>query len=92
MENLERYFIDPEEEIALLKDVDDNWNTDMTLAIEKAAIDYNCTNRQVLQLLPLDKFVDYLIYNKIIPNINRYDFIDHNFTEDWLNSSGPIEK
>ena len=30
MENLERYFIDPEEEIALLKDVNDNWNTDMT--------------------------------------------------------------
>ena len=65
MENLERYFIDPEEEIALLKDVDDNWNTDMTLAIEKAAIDYNCTNRQVLRMLPLDKLVDYFIYSKM---------------------------
>ena len=48
MENLERYFIDPEEEIALLKDVNDNWNTDMTLAIEKAAIDHHCTHRQIL--------------------------------------------
>ena len=76
MENLERYFIGPEEEIALLKDVNDNWNTDMTLAIEKAAIDYNCTNRQVLRMLPLDKLIDYFIYNKIIPNIKKYDFIE----------------
>lgn len=72
MENLERYFIDPEEEIALLKDVDDNWNTDMTLAIKKAAIDYNCTTKQVLRMLPLDKLIDYFIYSKIIPNIKRY--------------------
>ena len=48
MENLERYFIDPEEEIDLLKDVDDNWNVDMDLAIEKAAIDHHCTHRQIL--------------------------------------------
>lgn len=87
---MERYFLDLEDEESLLKDVDDNWNVDMNLAIEVAAKKHRCTNKQVLQLLPLDKFVDYLIYNKIIPNINRYDFIDHNFTEDWLNSSGPI--
>lgn len=48
MKNLEGYFIDPEEEIALLKDVDDNWNVDMDLAIEKAATDYHCTRRQIL--------------------------------------------
>ena len=88
MENLERYFIDPEEEIALLKDVDDNWNTDMTLAIEKAAIDYNCTNRQVLRMLPLDKLVDYLIYSKIICDIKRYDFIEDHFNKNWLDSCG----
>ena len=89
---MERYFLDLEDEESLLKDVDDNWNVDMDLAIEVAAKRHNCTNKQVLQLLPLNKFVDYLIYNKIIPNINRYDFIGRNFTEDWLNSSGPIEK
>ena len=69
MKNLERYFIDQEEEISILKDVDDNWNTDMVLAIERAAIKYNCKNRQVLRMLPLDKLVDYFIYSKIIPNI-----------------------
>lgn len=91
MENLERYFIDPEEEIALLKDVDDNWNTDMTLAIEKAAIDYNCTNRQVLRMLPLDKLVDYLIHCKIIPDIDRYDFLDNNFNREWLDNSRAVD-
>ena len=88
MENLERYFIDPEEEIALLKDVNDNWNTDMTLAIEKAAIDYNCTNRQVLRMLPLDKLVDYFIYSKIIRDIKKYDFIEDHFNKNWLDSCG----
>ena len=88
MENLERYFIDPEEEIALLKDVNDNWNTDMTLAIEKAAIDYNCTNRQVLRMLPLYKLVDDVIDSKVIPNIKKYDFIEEHFNNNWLNSCG----
>lgn len=45
---MERYFLDLEDEEALLKDVDDNWNVDMDLAIEVAAKRYNCTNRQVL--------------------------------------------
>ncbi len=85
MENLERYFIDPEEEVALLKDVDDNWNTDMTLAIEKVAIDYNCTNRQVLQMLPLDKLFSYFI-SKILNNVSIYDFIERYFDKKWLDS------
>ena len=86
MKNLERYFIDQEEEISILKDVDDNWNTDMVLAIERAAIMYNCTNRQVLRMLPLDKLVDYFIYSKIIPNIKKYDFIEEHFNNNWLDA------
>lgn len=88
MKNLERYFIDPEEEIALLKDVDDNWNVDMDLAIEKAAIDHHCTHRQILQMLPLDKVVDYLIYKQIIPNIRGYDFWESHFSSEWLDGEG----
>lgn len=87
MENLERYFIDPEEEMALLKDIDDNWNTDMTLAIEKAAIDFNCTNRQVLQMLPLDKLFSYFI-SKILNNVSIYNFIERYFDKKWLDNCG----
>ena len=89
---LERYLIDSEEEINLLKDVDDNWNIDMTLAIEKAAIDYNCTNRQVLELLPLDKLTEYFICSKIIPDIRSHDFIETQFDKKWLGSCGRRNK
>lgn len=88
---MERYFLSLEDEESLLKDVDDNWNVDMDLAIEIAAKRHNCTNRQVLQMLPLDKLIDYLIYSKIIPDIDRYDFLDDNFNKEWLNSSGSID-
>ena len=88
---MERYFLDLEDEEALLKDVDDNWNVDMDLAIEVAAKRHNCTNRQVLQMLPLDKFIDYLIYSKVIPDIDSYDFLDDNFNKEWLDSSGSID-
>lgn len=88
---MERYFLDLEDEEALLRDVDDNWNVDMDLAIEVAAKRYNCTNRQVLQMLPLDKFIDYLIYSKVIPDIDRYDFLDDYFNKEWLDSSGSID-
>ncbi len=88
---MERYFLDLEDEEALLKDVDDNWNVDMDLAIEVAAKRHNCTNRQVLQMLPLDKFIDYLIYSKVIPDIDRYDFLDNNFNKEWLDNSGSID-
>lgn len=88
---MERYFLDLEDEEALLKDVDDNWNVDMDLAIEVTAKRHNCTNRQVLQMLPLDKFIDYLIYSKVIPDIDRYDFLDDHFNKEWLDSSGSID-
>lgn len=88
---MERYFLDLEDEEALLKDVDDNWNVDMDLAIEVAAKRHNCTNRQVLQMLPLDKFIDYLIYSKVIPDIDSYDFLDDNFNKEWLDNSGSID-
>lgn len=88
---MERYFLDPEDEEALLRDVDDNWNVDMDLAIEVAAKRHNCTNRQVLQMLPLDKYIDYLIYSKIIPDLDRYDFLDSSFNKEWLDSSGAID-
>lgn len=88
---MERYFLDTEDEEALLKDVDDNWNVDMDLAIEVAAKRHNCTNRQVLQMLPLDKYIDYLIYSKVIPDLDRYDFLDDNFNKEWLDSSGAID-
>lgn len=88
---MERYFLDLEDEEALLRDVDDNWNVDMDLAIEVAAKRHNCTNRQVLQMLPLDKFIDYLIYSKVIPDIDRYDFLDDNFNKEWLDNSGSID-
>lgn len=88
---MERYFLDSEDEEALLEDVDDNWNVDMDLAIEVAAKRHNCTNRQVLQMLPLDKLIDYLIYSKVIPDIDRYDFLDDHFNKEWLDSSGAID-
>lgn len=88
---MERYFLDAEDEEALLKDVDDNWNVDMDLAIEVAAKRHNCTNRQVLQMLPLDKYIDYLIYSKVIPDLDRYDFLDEYFNKEWLDSSGAID-
>lgn len=88
---MERYFLDLEDEEALLKDVDDNWNVDMDLAIEVTAKRHNCTNRQVLQMLPLDKFIDYLIYSKVIPDIDSYDFLDDNFNKEWLDNSGSID-
>lgn len=88
---MERYFLDSEDEEALLRDVDDNWNVDMDLAIEVASKRHNCTNRQVLQMLPIDKFIDYLIYKKVIPNLNRYDFLDEHFDRDWLDNSGSID-
>lgn len=88
MEKLERYFIDPEDVKILLRDVDDNWNVDVDLAIEKAAIDHHCTRRQILQMLPLDKVVDYLIYKQIIPNIRGYDFWESCFSSKWLDSEG----
>ena len=88
---MERYFLDLEDEEALLRDVDDNWNVDMDLAIEVAAKRHSCTNRQVLQMLPLDKFIDYLIYSKVIPDIDRYDFLDNNFNKEWLDNSGSID-
>lgn len=87
---MERYFLDSEDEELLLKDVDDNWNVDMDLAIEVAAKRHKCTNRQVLQMLPLDKLIDYLIYSKVIPDIDRYDFLDDHFNKEWLDSSGEI--
>lgn len=85
-DRIERYFLGTEDEEALLKDIDDNWNVDMDLAIKAAAIKHNCTNRQILQRLPLDKFIVYLIYHKIIPAIDRYDFLDNNFNKEWLDS------
>ena len=88
---MERYFLSLEDEKALLKDVDDNWNVDMDLAIEVAAKRHNCTNRQVLQMLPIDKLIDYLIHCKIIPDIDRYDFLDNNFNKEWLDNSGSID-
>ena len=88
---MERYFLDLEDEEALLKDVDDNWNVDMDLAIEVAAKRHNCTNRQVLQMLPIDKFIDYLIHCKVIPDIDSYDFLDDNFNKEWLDNSGSID-
>lgn len=63
----------------------------MDLAIEKAVIDHNCTHRQILQTLPLDKYIDYLIHCKILPDINRLEFLDDNFNEEWLDGSGSID-
>jgi len=88
---MERYFLDSEDEELLLRDVDDNWNVDMDLAIEVAAKRHNCTNRQVLQMIPLDKLIDYLIYSKIIPDIDRCDFLDDHFNKEWLDNSGAID-
>lgn len=88
---MERYFLSLEDEKALLKDIDDNWNVDMDLAIEVAAKRHKCTNRQVLQILPIDKLIDYLIHCKIIPDIDRYDFLDNNFNKEWLDNSGSID-
>ena len=88
---MERYFLDSEDEELLLRDVDDNWNVDMDLAIEVAAKRHNCTNRQVLQMLPIDKFIDYLIHCKIIPDIDRYDFLDDHFNKEWLDNSGAVD-
>lgn len=42
-------------------------------------------------MLPLDKFIDYLIYSKVIPDIDRYDFLDDHFNKEWLDSSGAID-
>lgn len=88
---MERYFLSLEDEKTLLKDVDDNWNVDMDLAIEVASKRHKCTNRQVLQILPIDKLIDYLIHCKIIPDIDRYDFLDNNFNKEWLDNSGSID-
>lgn len=88
---MERYFLSLEDEKALLRDVDDNWNVDMDLAIEVAAKRHKCTNRQVLQILPLDKLIDYLIHCKIIPDIDKYNFLDDNFSKEWLDNSGSID-
>lgn len=87
---MERYFLSLEDEETLLKDVDDNWNVDMDLAIEVAAKRHNCTNRQVLQMLSRDKFIDYLIHRNIIPDIDSYDFLDDNFNKEWLDNNGSI--
>lgn len=75
----ERYFLDSEDEEIVLKDIDDNWNVDMDPAINVAAERHNCTHRQILQILPLDKFVKYLIYCNVIPDIVKQDFLDNNF-------------
>ncbi len=88
---MKRYFLDLKDQETLLRDVDDIWNVDMDLAIEVAAKRHNCTNRQVLQMLPIDKFIDYLIHCKIIPDIDSYDFLDDNFNKEWLNNSGSID-
>lgn len=84
---MERYFLDIEDIEALLKDIDDNWNVDMDLALKKASIDHNCTNRQILKLLPLDKLIDYLMYKKIIPNVYGSDFLDNVFDKEWLDNN-----
>lgn len=81
---MERYFLDSKDVEALLRDVDDNWNIDMDLAIEKASMDHNCTHRQVLQLLPLDRMTEYLIYKKFIPDIRDWKILESYFSSDWL--------
>lgn len=85
-DRVERYFLDSEDEEIILKDIDDNWNIDMDLAIDVAAERHNCTHRQILQMPPSDKFVEYLIYCNVIPDINRCDFLDNNFNREWLDN------
>lgn len=88
---MKRYFLDLKDQEALLRDVDDIWNVDMDLAIEVAAKKHNCTNRQVLLILPRDKFIDYLIHCNTIPDIDNYEFLDNSFNKEWLNNSGSID-
>lgn len=84
---LERYFLDDADREEVLRDVDDNWNVDIDLAIEVAARRHNCTPRQILQMLPLEKWVDFLIHSQLIPNIENWEFIDQNFNQDWLDGN-----
>lgn len=85
---MKNYLSELNTEKCILKDLESNWDKDIDLAIEKASTKYNYTNRKILNLLPLDKFVEYLIHTKIIPDINRYSFIDEKFNIDWLDSIG----
>lgn len=83
---MERYFLDSVDEEIVLKDIDDIWNVDMDLAIEAAVARHNCTHRQILQMLPLDKFVEYLIYCNVIPDIVRKNFLEEHFAAEWLDN------
>ncbi len=50
------------------------------------------SNKQVLEELPWEEYIDYLVREKIIPDISSSTFLDRVFRGDWLNSMGALEE
>lgn len=59
--------------------------------VEATAKVRGISNREVLQSISLQDYIEYLIHEKIIPDIDSSAFIDKSFNKDWLDSTGALE-
>ena len=71
------------QEIELIKELKDYRNIEDF--ITSTAIKHRCKNREVIEAMPLDIYINVLIELGKIPDIN---ILDNFFSKDWLNNIG----
>lgn len=74
---------------SLYREAEKNSEVDPVEVIAKAL---KKSNKQVLEELPWEEYIDYLVREKIIPDISSSAFLDKVFREEWLNSTGAMEE
>lgn len=57
-------------------------------AIDETAKEFDVTNKTIIDCMNYEDYVAFLIEEKVIPDIDRYDFIEKNFNKEYLNSVG----
>ena len=85
--------LDYETEAEAIQFIESVYNTtkDIDKTVDDTAKKYKITNKYVLQLLPRDLYINYLINSKAIPDIDSYNFLESVFDTRWLNSCGNID-
>ena len=58
------------------------------LLVTDTAKKFNVKNKQVIDCLSNNDYIDFLIEEDIIPDIYKYDFVEENFTDKYLDASG----
>lgn len=85
--------LDYETEAEAIQFIESVYNTtkDVDKTVEETAKKYCISNKYVLQLLPRELYIEYLIRFKAIPDIDSHNFLESVFDTSWLNNCGNID-